>query len=86
MRSIIWVMEPDWIRVRDLLDLDAKVTVRVKAIRNTHRFRFPLELECVQPVLEHLLHAAPPEDPPIIIYEDEDINAAAVRAWGHGAP
>lgn len=73
------VMEPDWFRVRDVLPLDTVVTVRVKAIHKAHRFRFPLELECVKPAISHLLRTPPPEERPIIIYADEDMNDAAVR-------
>jgi|APGre2960657444_1045066.scaffolds.fasta_scaffold00848_7 hypothetical protein len=76
---VIHVSEPDWIRVRDLLDLDVEVVVRVRAMRDTYRFRFPLELECVTPDVSHLLSRAPPEYPPINVYQGEDETEAAVR-------
>ena len=78
--SVIWVSEPDWIRVRDVLDLDVTVTVRVRAVRDPLRFRFPLELECVTPDVSDLLSRSPPESPPILLYDDENIYEAAVRA------
>lgn len=77
------VMEADWFAVRQHLELDTTVTVRVKAIHKAHRFRFPLELECVQPAIGRLLRTPPPKDRPIIIYADEDIEEAAVRRGGN---
>jgi hypothetical protein len=78
------VMENDWSAVRQHLELDTTVTVRVKAIHKAHRFRFPLELECVQPAIGHLLRTPPPKDRPIIIYADEDVEEAAVRRLKRG--
>ncbi len=72
--------EPDWIRVRDTLDLGCEVTVRVREVRDPVRFRFPLELECVTPDVAHLISRPPPDYPPINLYDDEDIYEAAVRA------
>lgn len=73
------VMENDWLAVREHLALETMVTVRVTAIRKAHRFRFPLELECVKPAIGHLLRTPLPKERPIIIYADEDIEEAAVR-------
>ncbi len=72
--------EPDWIRVRDVLELGEKVTVRVSQVRDPVRFRFPLELECVSPDVSELLSRPAPDFPPINLYDDEDIYEAAVRA------
>lgn len=83
-RSVIWVSEPDWIRARDVLELDTAVTVRVRAVRDPERFRFPLELECVAPDVSALVLRPPPEHPPIILYDDEDVYAAAVRTRACG--
>jgi hypothetical protein len=77
--GLIMIMEPDWLRVREVLHMSATVTVRVTAIHKAHRFRFPLEVECVTPAIAHLLLTPPPPDRPIIIYPDEDIDDAAVR-------
>ena len=71
--------EPDWFFVRDLIDLDVNVTVRVTAIRDPYRFRWPLELECVTPDLSGMLTSGAPEFPPIFIYEDETEEEASVR-------
>jgi hypothetical protein len=73
------VGEPDWIRVRDILDLGVTITVRVTAVRDPVRFRFPLELECVSPDVSQLLSRPAPDCPPINLYEDESIYEAAVR-------
>ena len=77
-RSLIYVDERDWIRVRDILDLGVLVTVRVRAIRDPYRFRFPLELDCIEPSTTGLLTVAPPYYPPIFIYEGETFTDAAV--------
>jgi hypothetical protein len=82
---LIWVSEPDWIRVRDILELGEEVTVRVREVRDPVRFRFPLELECVSPDVSQLLSRPPPDYPPINLYDDEDIFQAAVRAVAGGA-
>ena len=77
---MIWVGEPDWIRVRDVLELATEVTVRVREVRDPVRFRFPLELDCVSPDVSQLISRPPPDYPPINLYEDEDIYEAAARA------
>lgn len=76
----IYVDERDWRALRDILDLDQPVKVRVRAVRNPQRFRFPLELDCLEPDVSSLLTVPPPAEPPIILYDDETIFDAALDA------
>ena len=78
LRSVIFVCESDWMKVRDTLDLGVEVSVRVRAVRDGARFRFPLELDILLPDVAQLLRP-PPEHPPIYIYPDEEEDEAAVR-------
>ena len=72
--------EQDWRQVRDILDLGEPVKVRVRAVRDPRRFRFPLELDCLEPDVSGLLTVPPPAEPPIILYDDETIFEAALDA------
>ena len=64
--------ELDWFDARSHLTLGAPVRVRVRAVRDARRFRFPVELELVSPDLGHILKEAAPPFPAIVVYEDAD--------------
>ena len=76
--GLIPVCEAEWGGVRDALSLGAKVKVRVKAIRpKWWRFRFPIELEVLEPNVASLITTHPhSEGPPINVYSGESVPFA----------
>ena len=76
--GLIPVCEAEWGGVRDALALGAKVKVRVAAIHpKWWRFRFPIELEVLEPNVASLIPTHPhSEGPPINIYSGESVPFA----------
>ena len=76
--GLIPVCEAEWGGVRDALALGAKVKVRVAAIRpKWWRFRFPIELEVLEPNVASLIPTHPHgEGPPINVYSSESVPFA----------
>ena len=76
--GLIPVCEAEWGGVRDALALGAKVKVRVAAIRpKWWRFRFPIELEVLEPNVASLIPTHPHgEGPPINVYSGESVPFA----------
>ena len=76
--ALIPVCEAEWGGVRAALAVGAKVKVRVAAIRpKWWRFRFPIELEVLEPDVASLIPTHPHgEGPPINIYSGESVPFA----------
>ena len=76
----IHVAEEDWCRVEEVLDTEVEVKGTVRAVRDPHRFRFPLEMDLAFPTIADLVTVPHPEYPPIFIYEGEHPDDAAAEA------
>ena len=76
--GLIPICESEWGGVRDALQLGAKVSVRVKAIHpKWWRFRFPIEVEILDPDVARLITEHPHQDgPPINVYSGESVPFA----------
>lgn len=58
--------------------------VRVSALFDRVRFRFPLELEIISPDIEDHLNYLPPADRPMIFYADEEEEDWAREMFAFG--
>ena len=83
LRSIVWVSEEDWPGVEDVIELGRAVDVVVTAVRDPALYRFPLELQCVDPDMTGLLpNTKAPVDAPLVFPIDTteaDLERIAVR-------
>ena len=79
--ALIPISEQDWPEVRDALTIGTKVRVKVSAVHQKWwRFRFPIELNVVDPAVGHLIKEHPHETPPINIYSGETVPYANLDA------
>ena len=82
-RSIVWVSQEDWPGVEDVIELGRAVDVVVTAVRDPALYRYPLELQCVDPDLTGLLpNTRTPTDAPLVFPLDTteaDLERIAVR-------
>lgn len=82
-RSVVWVSEQDWPGVEDVIELGRAVDVVVTAVRDPALYRFPLELQCVDPDVTGLLpNTKAPADAPLVFPLDTteaDLERIAVR-------
>ena len=69
--GLVYIAEVDWYPLRDIVDLGVPVRCRVSRINDPERFRFPLELELVDPDISDALTQGPPERRPLLFYADE---------------
>lgn len=55
--SLVPVIEKQWTEeINELLDVGAPVKARIHAIRDTEWFRFPVQLEIIEPAIGHTLY------------------------------
>ena len=75
--------EQDWPGVEDVIELGRAVDVVVTAVRDPALYRFPLELQCVDPDMTGLLpNTRAPTDAPLVFPIDTteaDLERIAVR-------
>lgn len=70
--GIIPVNESQWPNLNDTLTLEKQVRVRVHAVRNANFFRFPVQLELLDPDCAAFLTPPNEYEPPMIISPDMD--------------
>ena len=80
--GLIKISESDWLEVRDALPIGAEVKVKVSAVHQKFwRYRFPIELQILEPNVGHLIEDDPhPYGAPINIYSGETVPYAFLDA------